>query len=208
MSWRFPNGYWVFALPALLPLLPLLGCASVEPEWYRLAVVPGPARPVAALHIDLREVALTSSLDRSGMVRAAGDVRLTVSESQRWAAPLGDMVTEVLAQDLELRLPGGDVRRDRAILMGAAEADAVVDVALDRFEADADGHAALSARITLRRVGAAAPQMTRVDVILPSGGSADALAMALSRALGELADRLAGDLAQQPLHLSTMSDAR
>ncbi len=54
-------------------------------------------------------VIVPKTLDRTQLVRRASDNRLDVSENNRWAAPLDDMVRRVLSQDLASRLPEGMV---------------------------------------------------------------------------------------------------
>ncbi|MEE3624483.1 PqiC family protein [Nitrospirillum sp. BR 11752] len=154
-------------------------------------------RTPVTLRIDLRDVVVARALDQPGIAQATSDVRLMISNNQRWAAPLGDMVAEILAQDLEQRLPGGSVRRDMAPIMDAA--DVVMGVVLDRFEADAAGHAVLSAQLTLRLAGMRILRSCRVEVVIaPDGRSTAALVAALSLALGRVADRAASTLSITP----------
>lgn len=175
-------------------LLSLAGCASAEPEWYRLVAVPGRPLTLPPLRIELRDVRLARALERPGFPRAAADTRLTVAGGQRWAGPLDEMATQVLARNLAQRLPGSIVMAERDAIGGDAEI--VVSVGIDRFEADAAGQALLSASFAIRRLGS--PRTLRdgrvEERVAPSGADADALVQALSEALARLADRLAATL--------------
>jgi uncharacterized lipoprotein YmbA len=177
-------------------LLPLAGCASPEPEWYRLAPVPG--RPLAPrpLRIELRDIQLAPALDRPGIPRDAGGTRLVVPESERWAGPLDRMATQVLLRNLGQRLPGSVVIGEHDGIGG--DADVAASIGIDRFEADPTGQAVLSATFTLRRFGGArAVRDGRVEESkAPSGPGTDALVQALSETLGRLADRMAETLSQ------------
>lgn len=47
--------------------------------------------------------------DRPEVVRRTGPYTVTLSDRDRWAAPLGDLVRRTLTQDLAARLPPGAV---------------------------------------------------------------------------------------------------
>jgi uncharacterized lipoprotein YmbA len=177
-------------LCGLLVLLPLAACASAKLEWYRLTAIPG--RPLSARprRIELRDVRLARYLDRPEIVRAAGGTRLVVEDGQRWASPLDEMITQVLSQDLEQRLPGSIVLRERGSLAG--EPELVAGVEIDRFETDGAGQAVLSAKFTVRPAGNdSVLRDGRVEAsVAPTGLGTNALVSALSESLARLADRM------------------
>ena len=177
-------------LCGLLVLLPLAACASVKPEWYRLTAIPGRPRAARPMRIELRDVRLARYLDRPDLVRAAGGTRLMIEDGQRWAGPLDEMIAQVLAQDLEQRLPGSTVLRERGALAG--EPALVAGVEIDRFETDGAGQAVLSAKFTIRPAASdGAIRDGRVEAgVAPSGLGTNALVQALSEALAHLADRM------------------
>ena len=177
-------------LCGLLFLLPLAACASAKTEWYRLTAIPGRPRAARPMRIELRDVRLARYLDRPDLVRAAGGTRLMVEDGQRWAGPLDEMIAQVLAQDLEQRLPGCTVLRERGALAG--EPELVAGVEIDRFETDGAGQAVLSAKFTIRPAGSgSAIRDGRVEAsAAPSGLGTNALVQALSEALAQLADRM------------------
>ena len=96
----------------LLAGLALAGCASPDPELYRLVAVPGAPRAGAPRLIELRRVGVPAYLDRSQIIRAVAESRLEALGA-RWAEPFGDMVTRVLAEDLMQRLTGTTVLKLR-----------------------------------------------------------------------------------------------
>lgn len=178
----------------MLLALPLAACASAEPKWYRLTPVAGPVRAGLSVRVELRDVQLASALDRPGIVRTAGATRLVVADGERWAAPLDDMVTHVLARDLGQRLPDCSISRERPGL--AADPQVAMTVEIDRLEADIDGQAVLSARFVIHLTGGGHDRREgRVERRLaPAAPGADALVQALSEVLGRLADDMAGQL--------------
>ena len=207
---------------AALPLSVLLlgGCASSSPNLYSLeprpgAVHPGPvlASPVlaggptrlpAAVRqvVVVRGVSVPRYLEREEIVRAAGGSRLRVAGNDWWGEPLRVMLRRVLVADLAQRLPGADVLADEGPI--AAHPDAEVEVDVQRFDQDAggrdggdpggpvllDGYAAVTGpgrprtldRLRLQAPVAADTTKAQVD--------------AMSTALGQVADIIAGRLAR------------
>ncbi|MCQ4158812.1 PqiC family protein [Roseomonas sp. GC11] len=185
----------VLVLPALLA-----GCASPAVEWVRLLPVPGQPRATPPCIILLRDLRLAAELDRPGPLHAAGGSRVMLPGRERWAAPLEGMAGHVLLRDLAQRLPACVLRDAEAPAMPAAAAplEAVIDIALDRFEAGADGQAWLEAEATLFWPSSPTrpPRALRVERRMPPDGPGpEPLARALSAALAQLADALAGLLA-------------
>jgi uncharacterized lipoprotein YmbA len=54
-------------------------------------------------------VHLPALLDRNAIIRQTGANTVSVSQRDRWTAPLDDMVQDVVTQDLAERAPPGDV---------------------------------------------------------------------------------------------------
>ncbi|MBE9606909.1 membrane integrity-associated transporter subunit PqiC [Acetobacteraceae bacterium H6797] len=179
---------------AWLALAPLAACASTEPSYYRLQALPGQAITGAPRSVELRRVGLARYLDRSEVVRAGSGAQLEIGGDNRWAEPLGDMVTRLLAEALTQRLPGTAVFAEQ----GAISADplAIAEVQITRFEADKAGNVSLTAQLAVRRAGTGRLPVTRAfDRRLPSGGAAmEAVAGTMSKALAMLADDLAAML--------------
>jgi hypothetical protein len=174
---------------ALLAGLALAGCASPEPELYRLVAVPGAPRPGAPVSIELRRVGVPAYLDRSQIMRALAESRLQALGA-RWAEPFGDMVTRVLAEDLMQRLPGSTVLTETGAVRG--EAGLILEAEVQRFEAGPGPQVVLLGQFALRPPGGAtrAARVQRIEVPL-AGEGIPALVAAMSAALGQLADTVA-----------------
>ncbi len=174
---------------AVLGLLMLAACGGSPPtRFYTLDPVPA-GSPIATLTgppIQVGEVILPADLDRLGIVTRAGPDRLSVSDQDRWAAPLDGMFRRVLAADLAARLP------DSKVLAPGDPAPAgvrILTVNVRRFESDAGGHVTLDAGWAL--LNGRAPVRRGHEVIaLQAGSAAGPEAAAMSRALGELASRI------------------
>ena len=168
----------------------LAGCASPEPELYRLVAVPGASHPWGPGLVELRRVGVPAYLDRSQIIRAVAESRLEALGA-RWAEPFGDMVTRVLAEDLMQRLAGSTVLTETGSLRG--EAGLIVETEVQRFEAGPGPVVVLIAQFALRPPGGAtrAARVQRVEAPI-AGEGMPATVAAMSAALGQLADTVAG----------------
>ncbi|MBL6079717.1 membrane integrity-associated transporter subunit PqiC [Belnapia sp. T18] len=175
---------------ALFAGLAMAGCASPEPELYRLVAVPGVPRARAPGLIELRRVGVPAYLDRSQIIRALAESQLQALGA-RWAEPFGDMVTRVLAEDLMQRLAGSTVLTETGSLRG--EAGLIIETEIQRFEAGPGPRVVLLAQFALRPPGGAtrAARVQRAEVPLAGEGMPNLVA-AMSAALGQLADTMAG----------------
>lgn len=126
----------------------LAGCASPEPEYYRLTPVPGAPRPWGNGSVKLRRVGVPGYLDRPEIVRAGAGGRLDVMGGARWAEPLEEMLSRVLAENLRQRLPGRTVFGESSAV--SVDADAVLEVEVQRLEAVPGGSVDLTAQAGLR----------------------------------------------------------
>jgi uncharacterized lipoprotein YmbA len=177
-------------LAALLAGTGLAACSSPPPKVYTLTVVPGASvggRPVTA---SVALVDIPKYLDRPQIVRRSGANELGVDEFERWGEPLANMVQRVLADDLTARLPSGSVVTTSRTLSG--DEALTVELALSRFDPDADGTVVLEAQWRVRRrAGGRAKTETARITRRPADDSAATEVRAMSDALGELADRIA-----------------
>ena len=180
--------------------VPIAGCTSARLDWFRPVPVAGPVRADVTALVELHDVTVARALDRPDILRLAGDTRLVPTGGQ-WAAAPGDMIAAVLRRNLADRLPAATVTDAvngiATDVIGGAGAPAVlVEVGIDRFEADADGHAVLAAHFVLRHPRSPLPPTERsvVETLSPVGPGPDALVLALSRTLARLADRIADAL--------------
>jgi uncharacterized lipoprotein YmbA len=184
---------WLAAVPGLPALA---GCASPEPDYYRLTAVSGATRRARPLRVELRQVGLARYLDRAEIVRGGNAMRLDIRDEERWAEPIGDMVTRVLAENLNQRLPGTLVVPEGSAVGG--DPGVIAEADLSRFEADGSGAVVLAGRFQVRRLGGRAAELSRqvAEAVPMEGTSTDALARAMSTALGLLAERMAEALVE------------
>lgn len=186
----------------------LAGCASAEPNYFTLRALPaggrglagaGLALPASGLSggprlVELRRIGLAGYLDRPELVRNDTDYRLSIGGKDRWGEPLGDLVARVLAEDLNTRLPGSSVFTSAGAI--SADPDATVELDLQRFDSDGTGQVVLLAQVAVERGrgrGRAATQTVRLTV-KPAGPTTTDLVAAMSGALAQLADQVAGML--------------
>lgn len=94
------------AMTAVCLVLLLNACASGRPDhFYLLSALPpggGEVRPDQGMRATLT-VSLPSWADRSEMLLNASAGEVIILEHERWVAPLGDLVRQTLALDLERR---------------------------------------------------------------------------------------------------------
>jgi uncharacterized lipoprotein YmbA len=183
----------------------LAACATSAPtRYYTLNPIP-PTVTAASRTGDsvwIARVIVPKTLDRTQLVRRVSANRLDVSENNRWAAPLDDMVRRVLSQDLATRLPENMViQPDEPLSLGRLRR---ITVDLGTFESDLDGHIVLNVQWTVESSDNAEMQLRRDEHISVDGGSGipDAVSAGMSRALAILADRMAAALDSAPAHAS------
>jgi hypothetical protein len=158
--------------------------ASPEPT---AAAGAAPVAPIAS--VGLGPVTLPPYLARPELATRLGPERIAYAGSDRWAAPLDELLVRALAEDLRASLPALSVVRWPWPL--GTPPDLSVSVEFLRLEADAAGGATLEARWTLSPRGR--PSVTGETRVREPGpkGDVPASVAALGRALG----RLAADLA-------------
>ncbi len=183
------------ALLALSTWLLASGCAhSPEPLFYALSARPGAPHRTAPLVIELERPSLPPYLDRQHIVRRATRERLDLGGDQRWAAPLDELTTNALAEDLAARLPSSFVLTEgRGIQMTA---DVRVGLEITRFELDEQGRLELDALVALRTSAAEPRPLLRHEHLVssPSAGDTAGTVAGMSELLARLADAIAGTI--------------
>ena len=178
--------------PLVLALF-LTACgSSPKTNFYALEPVPAshsgrrPALPVSVDHVALPEM-----LDRLSMVREGPGNHVSVSDTDRWAAPLDEQVRRTLTEDLQQRLPAGTVF---AAGDPAPPGARTLTLNVQQFVADANGQVTLEADWSLHG-GKGTSNVRHVAFQVASKGQGgDAVATAMSRALADLADRITAEL--------------
>jgi uncharacterized protein len=174
-------------LPAAAVLVLLSACASSPPtRFYILSDTPGEGTaPAGAGQVTITGVSIPGEIDRPQVVRRVSPNQLSISELDRWAAPLDDTIRRVLADDIARRLPGA-----------VAETQRLVSVDIHEFYGDASCNVTLRAAWTLKQAGI---QPAAEAIQVPSSGSCPGtLAATMSTALGQLSDRILAGVARIP----------
>lgn len=192
-----------FAVLALA-VLPA-ACASPNPTLYVLAPVPGTPVPgtIAAgapggrVHakmprvVALRAIAIAHYLERSQIVRSSEGYRMDVLSNEWWGEPLDTMMSRILVQELNQRLPGSTVYGDNGAI--STLPDATVEINVQRLDLDPDGAVLLAAQIAVDGKDRASRGVA--FTVRPADATTRALVAAMSAATGQLADTVAALLA-------------
>jgi uncharacterized protein len=176
---------------ALALALALTSCASPEARYYVLAAVPGTEVKGRAITVELRRVGLAGYLDRPDIITRNSSVRLQFASNERWAEPLGDMITRVLAEDLVQRLSGSSIFTETGSI--STVSDNTVEVDVQRFDLDQTSTVTLLAQVAVRRQGVdklAASRAIRLTA-QPESNTTSEMAKTMSSLLGRLADAIA-----------------
>jgi uncharacterized protein len=169
------------------------GCGSSPPSsFYALSAEEGRVQPAPFHTIKLRRPGIAGYLDRPEIVKGIVDHRLGVADTDRWAAPLDEMLGRVLAEDVEQRLGGSVVFTEGGAI--TADPDVTVEIDIRRLDVDEAGQVELVADVAMEKGADHAVAGTRVVHLRhrPSTASTPALITAMSDALGDLADEVAG----------------
>ena len=174
---------------AMLPFL--AGCAaSPSSSYYTLSVTsPCPAVSSAAAmdRPELATVRLPGVLDRPQLVVRTDPQTVQIREFERWAEPLDQMTTRVLAEDM--------TKCQSPPRSGGPEY--VLSVSVDEFMTDMSGRAVLTGRwwIALKNEKAHPSAGRQFALVEQAGGTSGAeSAAAMSALLGKLASEIARGL--------------
>lgn len=185
----------------LVGMLGIIGCAHSPPTRYVTlsAEVPvAPAAPAQVTPIQLTAVHIPAELDRPEVVTQASANQLTVHDTDRWGAPLAQMMRRILAQDLLARLPAGCL-----VLPDAPPPPhtRTLVVTILSVEADADGTLTMQVAWALLSGHASSAEQGRQQTLTARMAAKDAgaQAAAMSHILAQLADGIASAIvARQP----------
>jgi uncharacterized lipoprotein YmbA len=183
-------------LVTVLALFPVIGACSTTPapQLYTLAPRPGTPDNRFSGSISVKRAELAKYLDRPEIVRYSDPYRLGMSEYVRWGEGLSDMVTRVLVEDLAQRLPRSQPYASSGPLT-VPSPTITIDVNIDKFEPDPSGTVVLLAQWVARRERSGGEQIRSEQIQVPTGsGDPGAQVAAMSDALGQLADRIAGGI--------------
>jgi uncharacterized protein len=180
-------------------VLALLAACASSPEmhFYTLtAIAPeAPAAGKSASLVRLERLTIPDELDRPQVVQQIDATRLNVSDQDRWAAPLDELVRRILWANLSERLPGTMTSELESARGSPARG---LSVGIEQFIGDSRCTVTLRANWLITTPGAPVRRGTEtIDVPSPGPCSTSALPDTMSRALGELSDRLVSALTQR-----------
>lgn len=184
----FGRRFLLLATPAGLAIA---ACGSPDPHYYSIAIRTGTAFASGPPVVRIKDVGLASYLDRREIVRSSEGYRLDIMANDWWGEPLGSMLGRVLVLELGQRLPGSKVYGENGAIN--ADENASVGVNVQRLDSDRAGNLVLIAQVAVdfnrpRRTAARNFTITRP---LPTP-DIPGLVAAISDAVGELADGIAG----------------
>jgi uncharacterized protein len=170
----------------------LVACASSpEPSYYALAPASGLALQAPLGAIEVRQPSVARYLDRSEIVAQVADHRLRLASNERWSEPLGQMIGRILAADLSERLPSSIVFTEASDL--SIQPSSVVELAIGKFDLDADGVVRLKAVLAVRSGSGQVAALARPIALQarPETSGTNGLVTTMSGLLGRLADEVA-----------------
>jgi uncharacterized protein len=167
------------------------GCASTPPaRLYMLSASSPTAETTLDVSVSVGPVSIPTAVDRPQIVVASAADQVQLYDFNRWASPLQENLSSVIAQNLSALL--GTSRVTRFPKTSSADADFRVAVDVQRFESVAGQSATLEAVWTVRRMKDGIVQTHRTSVREPvQDNSFDALAAAHSRAAASLSQSIA-----------------
>lgn len=173
------------------------GCATPPPfRYYTLSAAAAPAAAPSTLVVALGPVTVPAMVDRPEIVVGSGPNEVKLDDFNRWASPLQENLSRVIAEDLALNL--GTPRVIRFPQPLAMDPDYRVAVEVRSFDSALGGSAAIEAVWTVRRMKDKKTQTGNTSVREPT---ADAGYQALAGAHSRAAARLSRDIADAILAL-------
>ena len=168
------------------------GCTSTPPaRFYSLSAAATPAAISSDLSVAVGPVSIPAAVDRPQMVVATAANPIRLDDFNRWAVPLQENLSSVIADNLAALL--GSSRVTRFPNTSSADADFRVAVDVRRFDSVRGHSATLDAVWTVRRMRDGFVQTHRTSVREPvQDDSFEALAAAHSRAAARLSEDIAG----------------
>jgi uncharacterized lipoprotein YmbA len=166
------------------------GCASATSRFYSLSAAGAPAATSSTLSVAVGPVSVPAAVDRPQFVVSTGPNQVRLDEFNRWAAPLQNDISRVVAENLVAMLGTPLVTLSAQTLSAAADYRAVIEV--QSFESALGDAATLDAVWTVRRTRDGKSQTGRTTVREPAPGkSYEALAAAHSRGVARLSRDIA-----------------
>jgi len=167
------------------------GCASTPPaRLYTLSASSPTAETALDISVSVGPVSIPAAVDRPQIVVATAANQVRLDDFNRWASPLQENLSSVIADNLAALLGSSHVTRFPKT--SSADADFRVAIEVTRFESVPGQWATLDAAWTVRRTADGVVQTHRTSVREPVPDSSfEALAAAHSRAAARLSQGIA-----------------
>lgn len=179
-------------------LLNVLGCGTSQPSHFYLLRAMSPAsasgssevKPTS-LSLGLGPVTLPKYLDRPQIVTKSGVHEVELAEFHKWAEPLSENVSHVLAENLSVLLSTDSIEQYPWRRTTTMDYQIVVDIL--QFDAIRGGEAALAARWSLLGDDEKTVLITKTTRVThhPTSQDYEALVQAMSRNLEDLSREVA-----------------
>jgi len=182
-----------YPMLGFIAALALAGCgSSPEPSYYTLAPVASAATMEDEATVKIQRPSLPGYLDRPDIVRQAGDYRIDIDETRRWATPLDEMFERLLAEDLRQRMPSAFIVTERD---EASNPRFIIETSIQNFNETGNG-ALLAAQLSaIDKEGCADKNIKFIPFRMESN-DADRM-QGLSTLIGQLADRIPSLIREQ-----------
>jgi uncharacterized lipoprotein YmbA len=166
-------------------------CASTPPSRFYTLSPTAPAGTTASkLSVVVGPVSIPAIVDLPQMVVSMGANQVSIDEFNRWASPLPNNISRVVAENLVLLLGTPRVSQFQQSLN--ADGDYRVAIEVQSFDSALGSAATLNVVWIVRRTKDGKAQTGRTTVTEPTGAAGyDALAAAHSRALGRMSQEIA-----------------
>jgi hypothetical protein len=167
------------------------GCASTPTSrFYTMSAVTATAPTASEISVAVGPVSVPAMVDRPEIVVVTGPNQVKLDDFNRWASPLQDHISRVVAENLVAML--GTPRVTQFPQNANADADYRVAIEVQRFDSTPGEAAVLDAVWTVRRAKDAQTKTARTTVREQTRGQDyDALAAAHSRAVARLSQDIA-----------------
>lgn len=161
---RFASMMYYFVV-VVLAAIDFGACGSSPPtQYYTLNAIASVGRSSnyagTRTPVTIEKVIIPATLDRPQIVRRVSANRLDIDETERWLAPLDNIVQRVLTQDLASRMASGMVIQPGAPLPASAIRRVVVDITT--FEGDVSGNESGARAISRSHGGDSQPARLRL----------------------------------------------
>ena len=166
-------------------------CASAPPpKFYTLSRTPAPGMPSSTLSVAVGPVTIPAVVDQPQIVVIVSPNQVALEEFNRWASPLADNITRVVAENLVDLL--GTPRVSLWQQSPNVDVDYRVGIEVQTFESAPGDAATLNAAWLVRRTRDGKTEIGRTTVREASADKTfDALAAAHSRALSRMSQDIA-----------------